>query len=251
MTSVKPRLYAHRGMSAIAPENTLSAIRACKTHSIKWFECDVDVISDGTIILCHDSRLDRTTDHSGSYYGLSRADLKQIDAGSWFSDEFKGEQLPTLAQVVEVMNQLELNANIELKSCEAGKDYAEKLIDGVIAELKNLDPARQVIISSFNHLLLMKLKEKAPHISVACLWERHNFYDDWQTIMQMVDAQYVHLEDSRLTPELVDSINSAGYSLNVWTVNSLARANELFNWGVAGVFTDIAHKFPSYYKTGN
>lgn len=77
-------VLAHRGASALAPENTLAAYRLAADHGARWVELDVDVISDGTIIVIHDSRLDRTTNRTGPYYGLTAADLPTIDAGSWF-----------------------------------------------------------------------------------------------------------------------------------------------------------------------
>ena len=241
------RLYAHRGMSKLAPENTLCAFKKCADYSVQWFECDVDVISDGTVIVCHDSTLDRTTNKTGSYYGLKREDLTEIDAGSWFSEDFRGEKFPTLAELIDVMNELELNANIEIKGCEAGKEYTEKLIDGVIEQIARLNEDREVIVSSFNHLILAKFKEKAPHITVACLWEERNVYPDWRTTMELVGASYVHVEDKFVTKEIVQLVHAYGYGINVWTVNDLARANQLFNWGVDGIFTDIAHAFPSGY----
>ena len=247
MTYIDRRLYAHRGMSALVPENTLSAFKKCADYGVQWFECDVDVIADGTVIVCHDSSLDRTTNRSGSYYGLVQDDLKNIDAGSWFSDDYKGEKLPTLSEVIDLMNELELNANIELKGCEAGKEYANRLIDNVIEQIARLDDARKVIVSSFNHLLLAKFKEKAPHITVACLWDANTVSADWYTTMQIVGADYVHIEDKFVTAEIVKLVKSKGFGINVWTVNDLARANQLFNWGIDGIFTDIAHTFPKPY----
>ena len=242
-----PKIYAHRGMSALAPENTLSAFKKCADHEVKWFELDVDVIADGTVIVCHDSTLDRTTNKTGYYYGFTKNDLCNIDAGSWFSEEFTGEKLPTLAQVIDLMNEKELNANIEIKGCEAGKKYAEKLVDGVVEQISRLNSERKVIVSSFNHLILADFKSKAPHIPVACLWEARNVYPDWHTVMEIVGADYVHIEDKFVTNDIVKLVNSKGYGLNVWTVNDIDRAKELFQWGADGVFTDVAHLFPKEF----
>lgn len=241
------QIFAHRGMSGIAPENTLCAFRKCADYSVQWFELDVDVISDGTVIVCHDSTLDRTTNRTGSYYELSFRDLENIDAGFWFSDNYIGEKLPTLAQVIDLMNELDLNANIEIKGCEAGKDYVNKLLNGIHEQINRLNSERKIIVSSFNHLILSEFKRKMPEIPVACLWDKQNFSKDWDTIMQMIGAEYVHLDKELVTKEIIDLVHTKGYKINVWTVNDLSITNQLFNWGADGIFTDNAHLLPYSY----
>lgn len=234
-------IFAHRGASAIAPENTMAAFKKAVEAGATWIETDVDVLKDGTPILIHDSSLDRTTNRSGSYYDLTVSDLDDIDAGSWFSPEFAGERIPTLAQLVEFMNETGLNANIEIKSNEAGAQMSLQLVDAILKELEALD-GPQVIISSFNHVLLKIFKDKAPQYSVGALFVAENLWDDWKSILELVGADYIHPDDSTLTRAQVQAFREAGYGVNVWTVNSPARANELFNWGVTGIFTDVAHQ---------
>ncbi|MDO5035201.1 MAG: glycerophosphoryl diester phosphodiesterase [Actinomycetaceae bacterium] len=235
------RIYAHRGASAIAPENTMAAFKKAVEFGATWIETDVDIIGDGTPILIHDSTLDRTTNKSGSYYDLKVEDLDDIDAGSWFSPEFAGERIPTLRELVAFMNETGLNANIELKSNEAGAKMSLELVDAVLRELEALD-GPQVIISSFNHVLLKILKDKAPQYRVGALFVAENLWDDWRSMLELVGADYIHPDDSTLTRAQVKAFREAGYGVNVWTVNSPARANELFNWGVTGIFTDNAHQ---------
>lgn len=170
-------IFAHRGASAIAPENTMAAFKKAVEAGATWIETDVDVLKDGTPILIHDSSLDRTTNRSGSYYDLTVSDLDDIDAGSWFSPEFAGERIPTLAQLVAFMNETGLNANIEIKSNEAGAQMSLQLVDTILKELEALD-GPQVIISSFNHVLLKIFKDKAPQYSVGALFVAENLWDD-------------------------------------------------------------------------
>lgn len=234
-------IFAHRGASAITPENTMAAFKKAVEAGATWIETDVDVLKDGTPILIHDSSLDRTTNRSGSYYDLTVSDLDDIDAGSWFSPEYAGERIPTLAELVAFMNETGLNANIEIKSNEAGAQMSLQLVDAILKELEALD-GPQVIISSFNHVLLKIFKDKAPQHSVGALFVAENLWDDWKSILELVGADYIHPDDSTLTRAQVQAFREAGYGVNVWTVNSPARANELFNWGVTGVFTDVAHQ---------
>ena len=102
-------LIAHRGMSALAPENTLASFRLCKEYGITWLECDVDILEDHTVVVSHDDTLDRCTDQSGSLYDLKSTALSEIDAGSWFSDDFIGERIPTITQLISLANKLKLD----------------------------------------------------------------------------------------------------------------------------------------------
>ncbi|MDO4665904.1 MAG: glycerophosphoryl diester phosphodiesterase [Actinomycetaceae bacterium] len=238
---IEKTVFAHRGLNTLAPENTMAAFRLAHESGAKWIETDVDIISDGTIIICHDTTLDRTTDHSGGYYEMTASDIEKIDAGSWFSKQYAGEKLPTLRQLVDYMNETGLNANIEIKSNEAGAEMTHALIDGVIAELARLD-GPEVIVSSFNLVLLYILKQKAPHLSIGALYETCALYDDWRSILELLKADYIHPEDTGLTRAKVKEFRDFGVGVNVWTVNSAERANELFNWGATGIFTDIAHQ---------
>ncbi|MBM7052094.1 glycerophosphoryl diester phosphodiesterase [Rothia sp. ZJ1223] len=237
-----PRIFAHRGLSAIAPENTLAALGGCSDYGVSWFETDVDIIADGTPIIIHDSSLHRTTNRTGSIYDLTVEQLDDIDAGSWFSPEFAGEPLPTLAQLIQVMNESKLNGNIEIKSNEQGAERTFQLIDAVIAELDKLDDERKVLISSFNLLLLAELKRRAPHYRTAALFTADALGHDWLSLMQLCGAETIHIEDRNLTQPMVALAQKAGFEVNVYTVNSRARANQLFNWGADGIITDYAHE---------
>ena len=155
-------IFGHRGLSSLAPENTMAAFRCAVDHQVKWVEADVDVIADGTVIICHDSTLDRTTNRTGRYDDLTAADLAGIDAGGWFSPRFVGEPLPALSDLIDLMNDTGLNANIEIKPNETGKEASLRLIDGVITQLERLRPDVKVIVSSFSHLLLHLFKQRAP-----------------------------------------------------------------------------------------
>ena len=237
-------IIGHRGLSSLAPENTMAAFRSAVGHQVSWVEADVDVIADGTVIICHDSTLDRTTNRTGRYDDLTIADLAGIDAGGWFSSQYEGEPLPTLGNLIELMNEAGLNANIEIKPNETGKEGTLRLIDGVVAQLERLRPGPKVIVSSFSHVLLHLLKQRAPHVPVGCLYESRTLGDDWRSTLEIVGADYIHPEDTGLTRQQVQAFRAEGYGVNVWTVNSLGRANELFNWGVTGIFSDIAHQIP-------
>lgn len=243
-------LFAHRGMSALAPENTLAAFNLCPEYGLSWVEVDVDVLADGTVVVSHDDTLDRCTNRTGSLYDQTFEDLQDIDAGSWFGDNFIGEPLPTFSQFIELVNKHKLNINVEIKSCTAGWEHTEKLIDGVINGLKKLNRNSDLLVSCFNPLALAEFKRRSPDTAVACLFEKETLQQDWLSILQACHAEAIHVENDGLTKEMVHEMKHHGYAVNVYTVNDLARANQLFNWGVDGVFTDVGHLFPSRYRHG-
>lgn len=233
-------VFAHRGLPSAAPENTMSSFRLACERGATWMETDVDIIADGTAIIIHDSTLDRTTNRSGSFYPLISEELERVDAGSWYSPAFAGEHLPTLREYVDFLNAHRVNANIEIKQNEQGADRTVELVDTVAAELSKLDADREVIISSFSQPLLMKFHERHPEFAIGVLYETVALYDDWLSVLELCGASYIHPEDVRLTKDRVRRFCDAGYGVNVWTVDSVDRANELFNWGCTGVFTNRA-----------
>jgi glycerophosphoryl diester phosphodiesterase len=93
-------IVAHRGASRAAPENTLSSMKKAIEYGADFAECDVFQTKDGEIVLFHDEEMERTTGKHGMIWEYTLAELRELDAGSWFSEEFKGEPIPTLRQVI-------------------------------------------------------------------------------------------------------------------------------------------------------
>src|SRR5579862_6026518 len=116
-------VIGHRGAAARAPENTLAGLRCAKALGCAWVEFDVRLTGDGALVLCHDPRLDRTTNGSGLVSAMSLAAIRELDAGRWFDASFAGEKVPTLEEVLVLAGELDLGANIEIKS-DRGREYA-------------------------------------------------------------------------------------------------------------------------------
>jgi len=103
MSQPNVTIFAHRGDSAHAPENTLAAFELAAERGADGIELDAKLTADGEIVVIHDPAVDRTTDGTGMVAEMSLAALRELDAGSWFGDTFKGEQIPTLAEVFEAV----------------------------------------------------------------------------------------------------------------------------------------------------
>lgn len=237
--SLERAVLAHRGLPSAAPENTMAAFRAAADAGARWIETDVDLLADGTPVLIHDTALERTTDRGGSIYGLRAADLAHVDAGSWFGPDFAGERLPTLEAFIDFVNERGINANIELKANEQGAARSVELVDTLAAALERLDAGRQVLVSSFSQPLLMAFHQRHPRYATAVLYESTTIRPDWRSVAELCGAVAIHPEDTGLTEAMVRAARAAGYGVNVWTVNRPDRANQLFNWGCTGVFTDV------------
>lgn len=243
--------FAHRGASTLAPENTLAAFRLAAEHGAQWVELDVDTLADGTLVVMHDTTLDRTTNRSGSYKEWTATDLLGVDAGSWFGPEFAGEPLPTLPQCLELLAGAGVNVNVELKSPTAGGAAAERLRGGVadvLDEYEERFPGAEFLVSSFNPVLLDRFKQGRPQTRIAWLTEAGVLGEDWRAIAETLGAEAINPADRDLERGIVEEIRSYEFAVNVWTVNSRARMNELFNWGVTGVFTDRIQELSDLHK---
>lgn len=243
-----PRIFAHRGMSSLAPENTLAAFRACADHGVKWFELDVDVLADGTVVVIHDATLDRTTSGTGRVAEKTWDDVKDLDTGSWFDPAFSGERIPTLRQVIELMNEHGLNANIELKAGGGRRNSLMPLVEGVLAELEGLSPEREVLISSFNPLMLGEVRRLRPDLELGCLFNSKRMGGMWRNVGEWLGAAAMHPWNEKVGHKGVQKFRRAGYDVNVWTVNDVDEARVLVEWGATGLFTDRAQDLPEEWR---
>lgn len=248
MTSY-PAAIAHRGMSTLAPENTMAAFVKCIDYKVASFEFDVDVIGDGSVIVIHDDKLDRTTNGKGGYYNKNFSDIRKLDAGKWFSKTYTFERIPELMTVVEFLNKQAMEANLEIKPSKSGDKLRESLIDGIIVSLDALQFKNAILISSFDMELLSEMQRRAPQYRRACLFESTDEpimdqVNRWIEEAKKVEAEAIHPPHDDLTEEAVRAMVEAGFQVNAWTVNDLDRAAELGSWGVRAVMTDIAQDFP-------
>jgi len=117
----KPTLFAHRGASAYAPENTLAAFTLAIHQNADAIELDAKLSADGEVVVIHDQTVDRTTDGVGKVNELVLAALKELDAGEKYDESFRGERIPTLDEVLESIGQ-KIFINIELTNYASPKD---------------------------------------------------------------------------------------------------------------------------------
>lgn len=235
-------LIAHRGRSAVAPENTLAAFQAAADAGFDWIETDVDLLADGTPVLFHDETLERTTDATGPLAALTRQDLAGIDAGSWRGECFRGERIPTLDQLMELLEATGTGVNLELKLSDPTPQRAKALHRVVLDAVQRLAPRVPVLLSSFQHELLAALHQDGVAAPLACLFEPHTLSaehpETWQEAVEHTGATAVNPSHGDLDLGLARQILEAGLGLNAWTVNEPLLREELEQWGVQGIVTD-------------
>lgn len=232
----QPTLFAHRGASAHAPENTLAAFNLALTHNADAFELDAKLSADCHVVVIHDQTVDRTTDGHGEVNKMTLAALRELDAGSFFDIAFHGERIPTLDQVFETFGHKTL-INVELTNyASINDDLPIRVVDLV----KRHRLEKHILFSSFNQRALRTAYRLLPEVPIGLLthpggrgwWGR-----SWLGRM-LIPYEALHLEMTDVTARLVASLHKQGRRINVWTVNRPDDIRRLFTLGVDGIFTD-------------
>jgi glycerophosphoryl diester phosphodiesterase len=229
-----PIIFAHRGASAAAPENTLASFELAARQGAPAIEFDVKLTSDRQVIVIHDQTLDRTTNGSGQVTKQSLAALRELDAGSWRAEEFRGEKIPTLAEVFEAVGTKVL-MNIELTNYATPFDG---LVHEVAALIKKHRIEERVYFSSFFPTNLVIARRLLPTVPRGQLYLEagSGWWQRTAANFMSVDAEHPYLTD--VTAETVQRAHARGRRVHVWTVNDPADMRRLRSQGVDGIFTD-------------
>ncbi|OWO94409.1 glycerophosphoryl diester phosphodiesterase [Rhizobium esperanzae] len=231
----RSEVQAHRGASAIAPENTIAAFRAAAEQGAEWVELDVALLGDGTAVVIHDMSVDRCSSSTGNLGDFIAADLETIDAGAWFDPRFRGEPLPTLAAAVSALGELGLNANVEIKQHPHHKSL-EQLVKTVDEHLRARAPQTKIMISSFDAAALRRMHEIDPSYELAMLWSQ--LPDDWSDCLKSIPAGTVHLGYKSLSIGFLEEAAHRGIKVRAWTCNDPKLLASFWPAGLTGVITD-------------
>ncbi len=230
-----PRVIGHRGACAYAPENTLASIRKAAALGARWVEFDVRLTRDGDLVLMHDDTLKRTTNGKGRVLDFDAAAMAKLDAGAWFGAAFAGECVPTLAGTIALLIELKLGANIEIKSAP-GEAPATAAALARILDAHWPAAAPPPLVSSFEMAALEAMKALAPQWPRGLLLQK--LEGEWWRLLDRLDAATFNLDHRPLSEKSVAAACQTGRPVLCYTVNDPARARDLFEWGVSGVFTD-------------
>lgn len=234
------RLIGHRGVASLAPENTLAGIRLAAEMGVKWVEVDVTLLGDDTPILIHDADLARCSNAEGLVIDLSRRDLKNIDAGSWFSKEYAGEPLPLLSDALTLINHLGLGLNLEIKTHSIDPDKIAHIVQSCLRS--NPFPADKLLISSFEHETLQAWYQTEKKTALGYLVEA--LPDDWQQRLDMIRARSLNFDWQQVSAREFMMVKESGFELYSYTCNDPEQGELLWQQGVDGVITDYPQRFP-------
>ena len=231
----QPVIFAHRGASAHAPENTLAAFELALAQGADGIELDVKLSADGTVMVIHDATVDRTTGAQGRVKDLSLAELRALDAGSLFSTKSSAEKIPMLEEVFETLGK-KLLINVELTNYSTPRDH---LVESVCMLVKKFNLQKHVMFSSFFASNLSKAHSYLPEVPCGLL-AFGGLLGAWARSFGFAFGKYAALHPylKDVTPQQVQRVHRLKGRVHVWTVNAEADMRRLFGWGVDAIFTD-------------
>ena len=231
----RPVIYAHRGASAYAPENTIAAFHIAQKQGAIAVEFDVKLSADGAVVLLHDQTVDRTTDGSGDLRDLTLPALRELDAGKWFGEQFCNIKIPTLGEVFEEFGK-KLFMNIELTNYLTPTD---NLVEKVAERIISHGLQGNILFSSFNPQNLAQAERLLPEIPRGLLIPTlFRGRKSRRMSVTQVNYQAIHPYFLDIRPGWVKRVQRMGKRVHVWTVNHIGIMRILFKWGVDGIFTD-------------
>jgi len=232
----RPFIWAHRGASRAAPENTLSAFRLAAEMGADGIELDVQRCATGEVVVMHDESLGRTTGYAGLLSETPWSTVRTLDAGARFSEKFRGERVPLLAEVL-AGTPASLLVNVELKCDRAD---ARGLTAAPVAVVREARAEGRVLFTSFNPACLWRARRLAPDVPRALLFERNSSFPLRHALAApLLGPVALHPEDVLATPAAIRWWRLRGYMVSVWTVDDPAQAQSLLEAGATGIFTNL------------
>ncbi|RGS34034.1 MULTISPECIES: glycerophosphodiester phosphodiesterase family protein [Clostridia] len=222
------KVMAHRGASTEAPENTMAAFQKAIDDMSDYIELDVQLTNNGEVIVMHDSNAYRTTGVDANIVNMTYKEVKTLDAGSWFSDEYVGENVPSLKEVLE-LTQGKIKLNIELKPADNGTALAKN----TVRLIEKYNMVNDCVITSFSESVLKAVKTYNQEIKVGYILSAAygDFYD-------MKNVDFFSVNAAFLSKRTIDAIHNSGKRVYAWTVNNKESIKNLTNKGVDGIITD-------------
>ena len=235
------RVIAHRGASGYAPETTLEAYRLALQMGVDGIEMDVHRLRDGVIVAIHDPEVNRTTNGKGRISELTLAELKTLDAGSWFNrafpekarQEYAGLRVPTLQEIIDLTKESPVELHIEIKNPERYPPDLETILLSLIYSNRM---ETRVRFLSFSSQSLRKIKTLDSSIRTALLISDSGV--DPVGSASQIAADELALRHNLATAAIIDGAHKSGLSVSVWTVDKEAHLRRMIRLGVDGIITN-------------
>lgn len=239
-------VIAHRGSSGVAPENTLAAVEKAIEQRANWFEIDIQRTADGELVLMHDRDLRRTTNVEEVFPErqlaplgtFTLAELQKLDAGSWYGPEFAGEPVPTMEQLIDLIDQ-RIGFLLEVKDPALYPGIEQQIADelrGAGGYLGAALAGDRLVVQSFDHASMRRMDAIAPEIPVGLLTGAR-----LTTAELTVAAEYaeqINPSFRAVDRPYVDEVHALGMTMSVYTVNTGRDMRAMLDLGVDGIITD-------------
>jgi glycerophosphoryl diester phosphodiesterase len=234
-------VIAHRGASGHAPENTLAAFKRAIAQGATFIETDLQLSRDARFVAIHDDTVNRTTNGHGKVHDLSLANLRKLDAGSWFGSEFSGERIPTLEEILEFSKKHDVVFYLELKPGGSwGGEHA------LISALRESHDIVRTVVISFDAGILEGLRRIEPTVMTGLLFDGQ--IDRPLEKAVEVGARQLAVRSDLVTPALLADARKKDLQVVCWTVNHPAHMRLLIEAGVDGIMSDYPDRLVAARK---
>lgn len=233
---------AHRGASALAPENTMAAFRLAAEMGADFIETDLRLTRDAKIIAMHDATVNRTTNGRGQVEKMSLTELRGLDAGAWYlSSEgrsFAGERVPTLDEMLQLAKEADVAFCFELKASQKwGLEFA------LVGALRKADELKRSLVISFDSDSLVTVRRAEQSVMTGFLTEKASLASVEKTVA--IGARLFLPRADGVSPELIAAAHSKDLRVVTWTVNEIEEMGSLIAAGVDGIISN----YPDRLKT--
>lgn len=231
---MKTQIWAHRGASGYAPENTMEAFEKAIEMGAEGFELDVQMTKDGELVVTHDEEISRVSDGCGRVVNLSLEELRRLD----FSQPKPGFgrcRIPLLSEVLELARDRGIVVNCELKNSVCPYSGME---ERVLALVERLGMNEQIWYSSFNHYSMLHLRQLNPGAKTGLLYGDSILYEPWYYGLR-AGVQALHPDfHTLLLANVVPASHQNGLRIHTWTVNKPENMERMLEIGVDAIITN-------------
>jgi glycerophosphoryl diester phosphodiesterase len=229
---------AHRGASGHFPENTRLAFVKAVEAGAEMIELDCQMTRDGHVVVFHDEQLRRTANARGPLRGKTLEQLKKLDIGQWRKKSFRGQQILTLEEALEVLAG-RADLCLEIKNFPKSLPGIELKILFILSHYDYLD---RTIVASFDYRCLGRVRELAPDVSLGLIFGKGVNVEPFEAARRLA-VKSIHVQKSLASREFLAAAWEEGLDVHVWTVNELREMKVFASMGVQGLISDFPEKF--------
>ncbi|MDD3625963.1 MAG: glycerophosphodiester phosphodiesterase family protein [bacterium] len=239
------KIIGHRGARGLAPENTLISFKKGLESNADYIEFDIQLTKDNKVAVIHDYSLQRTTGINGLVSEFTLAEIKKADAGAWFSEEFRGQQLPSLEEALDFIIPKAIPV-IEIKMSYFYNPDFKKYLTPILEEYSKKS---HLIVISFFHPILKELKNDLKNIETAVLYNSA-LTAPWQ-VAESVKADAVHPRADSINMDIINELKKRGYPIRPWVINTEKEFKIFLDAGVDALGTDFPNILNEFLSQNN